>query len=325
MGSTTTAFLPRAWDVERAAMTFTVRAGPPKGRVEKAAVTVIGGSGFLGSHVADQLSEAGYRVRIYDRIVSPWIRPDQEMIVGDVMNGERVLEAVEGAQAVYNFAALADLNLALNRPIETIEVNVLGNARALEACRRAGVKHFLYASTVYVYSREGGFYRCSKQAAEQYVVEYQRVYGLDYTILRYGSLYGPRADASNGLYRIVWSALNSGVVRYQGSPDALREYMHVEDAAYASVAALGDDFRNQSVVLTGMQPMPVQDLLKMIAEILGITREIEFLDGEQPGHYTRTPYAHQPKLGRKYIPPLHVDLGQGLLQLIDEIREKEGT
>jgi UDP-glucose 4-epimerase len=247
------------------------------------------------------------------------------MIVGDIMNGERIMEAVEGAQAVYNFAALADLNLALDRPIETIEVNVLGNARALEACRRAGVKRFLYASTVYVYSREGGFYRCSKQAAEQYVEEYQRVYGLDYTILRYGSLYGPRADASNGLYRIVRSALDSGVVRYQGSCDAMREYIHVEDAARASVAALGDDFRNQSVVLTGMQPMPVQDLLNMIAEILGITREVEFVDGEQPGHYTRTPYAYHPKLGRKYMPPLHVDLGQGLLQLIDEIREKQGS
>lgn len=294
--------------------------GAPSARLP---VTVIGGSGFLGSHVADQLSEAGYFVRVYDRVASPWVRPDQEMIVGDVMDGDRLAEAVEGAHAVYNFAALADLNLALDRPVETIEVNVLGNARALEACRRANVQRFLYASTVYVYSREGGFYRCSKQAAEQYVEEYQRVYGLDYTILRYGSLYGPRADDSNGLFRIVRNALKTGTVRYQGSPDALREYIHVEDAARASVAALGEDFRNQSVILTGMQPMPVLDLLKMLAEILGITREVEFVDGAQPGHYARTPYAYQPKLGRKYMPPLHVDLGQGLLQLIDEVREKE--
>lgn len=304
-------------------MAYEIQPATPSAIGKAAAVTVIGGSGFLGSHVADHLSEAGFRVRVYDRIASPWIRTGQEMIVGDLMDGDRLDEAVAGADAVYNFAALADLNLALDRPIETIEVNVLGNARVLEACRRAGVKRFLYASTVYVYSREGGFYRCSKQASEQYVEEYQRVFGLDYTILRYGSLYGPRTDASNGLYRIVRSALDAGVVRYQGSPDALREYIHVEDAARASVAALGEDFRNQSVVLTGMQPMPVQDLLKMIAEILGIAREVEFVEGSQPGHYTRTPYAYQPKLGRKYMPPLHVDLGQGLLQLIDEIRTKE--
>jgi UDP-glucose 4-epimerase len=174
-----------------------------------------------------------------------------------------------------------------------------------------------------VYSRQGGFYRCSKQAAEHYVEEYQCSYGLDYTILRYGSLYGPRADANNGLSRIIRSALDTGVVRYQGSPDALREYIHVEDAARASVAALGEDFRNQSVVLTGMHPMPVQDLLKMVAEILGITRDVEFIESAQPGHYTRTPYAYQPKLGRKYMPPMHVDLGQGLLQLIEEMRVKE--
>jgi UDP-glucose 4-epimerase len=302
-------------------MTFTVKPGPATGRVKKTVVTVIGGSGFLGSHVADQLSEAGYRVRIYDRIASPWVRPDQEMIVGDVMNGERILEAVYGAQAVYNFAALADLNLALDRPIETIEVNVLGNARALEACRRAGVKRFLYASTVYVYSREGGFYRCSKQAAEQYVEEYQRVYDLDYTILRYGSLYGPRADNSNSLFRIVRNALETGILCYRGSPDSLREYIHVEDAARASVIALGDDFRSQSMVLTGLESMRVIDLLEMLAEILGLKNKIEFIPDVQPGHYVRTPYAYQSRIGRKYVPQMHVDLGQGLLQLIQAVRE----
>lgn len=285
--------------------------------------TVIGGSGFLGSHVADQLSEAGYRVRIYDRVESPWKRAGQEMIVGDLLDGPLLNESIAGAAVVYNFAALADLNQARNHPVETVRVNVLGNVQVLEACRLAGVKRFVYASTVYVYSREGGFYRCSKQAAEHYVEEYQLAYGLDYTILRYGSLYGPRADASNGLFRVVHNALKSGVVRYEGSPDALREYIHVEDAARASVVALGEDFRNQSVVLTGQEPMRVLDLLKMLAEILGIPDAVEFVEGEYAGHYVRTPYAYQPKLGRKYVPPLHVDLGQGLLQLIDEIRRHQ--
>jgi UDP-glucose 4-epimerase len=283
-------------------------------------VTVIGGSGFIGSHVADRLSDAGHEVRIYDRVASPWARPDQEMIVGDLLDSEKLQKAVTGAQAVYNFAALADLNQALDQPLKTVEVNILGNVQVLEACRQNGVKRFIYASTVYVYSREGGFYRCSKQSAEHYVEEYQRAFGLDYTILRYGSIYGPRADAGNGLLRIVRQALESGVVRYQGSPDALREYIHVEDAARTSVAALGDEFRNQSVVLTGQEPMRVLDLLKMLAEILGNPDAVEFIPGEQNGHYVRTPYAYQPKLGRKYVPPMHVDLGQGLLQLIDEVR-----
>jgi UDP-glucose 4-epimerase len=283
-------------------------------------VTVIGGSGFLGSHVADQLSEAGHRVRIYDRVESPWRRSDQQMIVGDLLDSKLLGEAIEESEAVYNFAAIADLNEARNQPVETVQVNILGNVGVLEACRLNRVRRFVYASTVYVYSREGGFYRCSKQAAEHYVEEYRRTYGLDYTILRYGSLYGPRADNSNGLLRIVRAALETGIVRYEGSPDALREYIHVEDAARASVAALGADFRNQSVVITGQEPMRVFDLLKMLAEILGIPDSVEFIEGSQPGHYVRTPYAYKPQLGRKYLLPMHVDLGQGLLQLIGEVQ-----
>jgi UDP-glucose 4-epimerase len=283
-------------------------------------VCVIGGAGFLGSHVADALSAAGHHVRIYDRKASAWLSEGQEMIIGDLMDVASLEAVVKGSDIVYNFAALADLNQALDKPIETVKINVLGNAHVLEACRQYAVQRFVYASTVYVYSREGGFYRCSKQSSEHYVEEFQRVFGLDYTILRYGSLYGPRADISNGLYRIVKYALDNGVIRYQGSPESLREYIHVEDAARASVIALGEDFRNQSVILTGQDPMRVLDLLEMLAEILGLSNAIEFVASEQPGHYVRTPYAYQPKLGRKYMPPMHVDLGQGLLELIDNVR-----
>jgi UDP-glucose 4-epimerase len=283
-------------------------------------VCVIGGAGFLGSHVADELSNSGYQVRIFDKKPSRWLKSDHEMIVGDLLNADEVNSAVMGSEVVYNFAALADLNEAVDKPLETIKVNVLGNGHVMEACRRFNVSRFVYASTVYVYSRQGSFYRCSKQAAEHYVEEYQNAYGLDYTILRYGSLYGPRSDESNGLYRIVKGALETGTVKYLGSSDALREYIHVEDAARASVVALSDEFRNESVVLTGQEPMRVFDLLEMLNEILGIHHPIEFVENNQYGHYVRTPYAYQPKLGRKYVPPMHVDLGQGLIQLIDEIR-----
>jgi UDP-glucose 4-epimerase len=110
--------------------------------------------------------------------------------------------------------------------------------------------------------------------------------------------------------------LEMGVVSYQGGSEALREHIHVEDTALARVAALGDDFCNESVVLTGQEPMRVHDLLKMLAEILGYEQDIKFLETNQAGHYVRTPYSYQPKLGRKYIAPMHVDHGQGLLQLI---------
>ena len=287
---------------------------------ENKIVTVIGGSGFIGSHVADQLTEEGYKVRIFDRKDSFWKKANQEMIVGDLLDYDLLKKAIAGSEVVYNFAALADLDQARYKPIETVEINILGNVRVLEACRFNAVKRYVFASTVYVYSREGSFYRCSKQAAESYIEEYQRIYNFDYTILRYGSLYGPRADNNNGLLRIVKNALETGVVRYVGSPDALREYIHVEDAAKASVNALRDEFCNQNVMLTGQGAMRVVDLLKMLAEILGFPNPVEFIDGDYAGHYIRTPYAYIPKLGRKYVLPFHVDLGQGLIQLVDEVR-----
>lgn len=284
-------------------------------------VCVIGGAGFLGSHVCDQLSEAGYQVLIYDRANSRWRRQGQLMTVADILDEAALDEAVQGCEAVYNFAAIADINEALDKPLETIKVNILGNALVLEACRRHGVKRYVYASTVYVHSREGGFYRCSKHASEQFVEEYQNRYGLDFTVLRYGSLYGPRSDQHNGLWRLVKKAMETGRVSYEGSPEAMREYIHVEDAARASVIALGDDFRNQHVVLTGQEPMRVMDLLKMLAEIMGMPQAVEFVESDFPGHYIRTPYAYQTRLGRKYVPPMHVDLGQGLLELIGEVQK----
>ena len=180
---------------------------------------VVGGSGFIGAHVADQLSDAGHKVRIFDCVESPWLRPNQEMIVGDLLGeSTTLLDALEGCNVVYNYAAVSDLDDALDKPIETAKVNVLGNVMLLEACRKAKVERYIYASTLYVFSRHGGFYRCSKQSAEHYVEEYQSAYGLDFTILRYGSLYGPRSDDRNGLWRIVKNALDIGKVCYEGSP-----------------------------------------------------------------------------------------------------------
>ena len=140
--------------------------------------------------------------------------------------------------------------------------------------------------------------------------------------MRYGSLYGPRADKTNGLYRIVKSAIEKGILEYSGDPDAMREYIHVEDAAKASLYILKDQFINESIVLTGQEAMNVYDMLNILAEMLGLSKDsVKIINEKIPGHYVRTPYAYRPKLAKKYIPPMHVDLGQGLLQLIHEISQ----
>ena len=95
----------------------------------------------------------------------------------------------------------------------------------------------------------------------------------------------------------------------------------MEDAARASVTILAEGFRNRTVVITGLESIRMSDLLEMCAEILGLSTGVEYVGGDQSGHYVRTPYADRSLLARKYIPSLTIDLGQGLLQLIDEIRD----
>jgi UDP-glucose 4-epimerase len=162
-------------------------------------VIVFGGSGFVGSHLADALTEAGHEVTIFDIQPSPYLRENQNFIQGDMLDSDSVTRVVHGQEILYNFAGLADIDEALARPVDTVRLNILGCVNLLEAARSCGVKRFIFASTVYVYSETGGFYRVSKQACESYIEEYQRRFGLNYTILRYGTLYGRRADARNSV------------------------------------------------------------------------------------------------------------------------------
>lgn len=285
-------------------------------------ITVFGGAGFLGSHVCDKLSDAGHSVTVFDLVPSPYIRPDQRMVVGDILDEDAVDAAVAGADAVYNFAGIADIGEADSRPLDTARYNVLGNIVVLEAARKAEVKRFVFASSLYVYSKAGGFYRCSKQAGELFIENYRRNYDLEYTILRYGSLYGPRSDRRNAIYRFVREAMETGRIEYFGLPTALREYIHVEDAALCSVEILEPQYADSNIVLTGNRPMRVEDVLKMIGEILG--RDIEFVfegDGKT-GHYEITPYSFSPKIGKKMSPRLSTDFGQGILRTIEEVHRE---
>ena len=285
-------------------------------------ITVFGGAGFLGSHICDKLSAAGHHVTIFDLHPSPWLRPDQTMIQGNLLDEESVNRAVEGADVVFNYAGIADIGEANRRPIDTARVNVLGNVILLEACRLAGVKRYIFASSLYVYGKSGGFYRCSKQSCELYIENYQAMHGLPYTILRYGSLYGPRADRRNAIHRFVCEALEKGAITYYGAPTALREYVHVEDAAASTLAVLGEEFINENIIVSGNQPMRVGDLFKMIGEMLGKELDVRFQKDPNSGHYQITPYAFMPRVGKKLTPPLTVDLGQGILRVMEEVHQE---
>lgn len=283
---------------------------------------IFGGSGFLGSHVADALSEAGYGVRIFDLRRSPYLRSGQEMVVGDLMDQQAVMKAVTGCAYVYNFAGIADIDEARNRPVETAAFNVVGTVHALEAARAAGAKRFIFASTVYVYSEGGSFYRASKQAAERFVEAYHDRFGLPYTILRYGSLYGRRADERNGIYRLLKQALVQKTIAYSGSGDAMREYIHVSDAAKLSVKILDEEYVNRHLILSGHERMSVRVLMRMVSEMIPGGVELKFGDQKSDPHYDITPYAFHPKIGHKLVANDYVELGQGIMDCLADIHER---
>ncbi|MCX5657308.1 MAG: NAD(P)-dependent oxidoreductase, partial [Candidatus Omnitrophica bacterium] len=183
---------------------------------------VFGGSGFLGSHVADTLTERGFKVTIFDLKKSPYLQKMQEMVVGNILNEALVEKVIKGASYVYNFAGIPDIAGAQKKPLECIKYNVIGNTIILEGCRKAKIKRFIFASSLYVYSKAGTFYRSTKQACELIIENYQEVFGLPYTILRYGSLYGPRADKKNFIYNIINQALTKNMIVRNGDGEEIR-------------------------------------------------------------------------------------------------------
>ena len=283
-------------------------------------IVVFGGAGFLGSHVCDKLSDAGHEVTIFDIKESPWKRGDQKMIIGDIMDHKDIQNALHGTDIVFNFAGIADIDEARTKPVETAKYNVLGNTLLLDEANKAGIKRFVYASTVYVYSNVGGFYKASKQASELYIEKFHEQYGLEYTILRYGSLYGPRAGITNGMYHFIHQALNDGEVHYYGSKESVREYIHVEDAARLSVEILKPEYKNQHIVLTGTEKMKVSQLFQMIREVINKDFNVIYQIVENHPHYEMTPYSYIPKVGMKLISPYYVDLGQGLIQVVENVK-----
>lgn len=288
-------------------------------------VIIFGGSGFLGSHVADALTAEKHDVRIFDLKKSEYLKPGQQMIVGDILDEKMVNKSVEGIDVVYNFAGIADIQEASTRPIETVKYNILGNTILLEAARRNKVKRFVYASTVYVYSNSGSFYRCSKAACENYIESYQKQYGLDYTILRYGTLYGTRADNRNSVNRFIYQAMTENRISYYGNGEEIRDYINVIDAAKASVEILSDEFKNEHVIFTGHYPIKVRDLFVMIKEILKKDIKIEYIppkSDDPVDHYALTPYTFIPRIGKKYVKHYYTDMGQGLLLCMQEEFDK---
>lgn len=286
-------------------------------------VIIFGGSGFVGSHVADALTAEGYDVVIFDKVPSPCIQTKQKMVVGDLLDREKIRSEVQGAKYVYHFAGVADIEESSEAPWKTMNVNVMGTCNILEACVESGADRFVFASSIYVYSELGSFYRVSKQACEKLIEEYAKQLGLKYTILRFGSLYGPRANHFNSIRQMLKQALTEGKIARRGDGEEIREYIYVVDAAQECVNILDERYQNKHIIITGNQTLTIKQLLIMIKEMFNNKIEIEYLPDKNLHHYEITPYSYKPQIAMRLIPQFYHDLGQGLLELLHDLEEEE--
>ena len=253
-------------------------------------VLVTGGSGFIGSHVVDALLAAGHRPRIYD--VRPSPHHPELVEQADLSDLARLTEAVRGCDVVIHLAAEADVNEVLADPVDAERRNAGGTLHVLEAARIAGVPRVVYASTIWAYSDTlaevydeslplcppAHLYTSTKLAGELYCHAYAELYAVEYTVLRFGIPYGPRARPAAVIPVFVSRALAGEPLTIAGDGRQSRTFVYVEDLAEGVVRAMAPCAANRTFNLVGSEEVTIRQIAEAVCTAVGDTR-IEYAPG----------------------------------------------
>jgi UDP-glucose 4-epimerase len=289
-------------------------------------ILVFGGFGFLGHYLVNELLNRSYEVTVADIHENKEFARKITYVKCDITSKQNVENVFKNKQfdIVYNLAGFANLDTAIKYPLETIQLNVIGNMHILEGCVKNNISRFVYASSAYAMSNKGSFYGISKLASEKIVEEYLKKYSLPFTILRYGSVYSERSYNNNYIYNLIRSAVLDGEINHNGDGNELREYIHAADASKLSVDVIeSEDFKNLHVILTGNERMKRSDLFNMIKEILNDKIDINYKNDGYHNHYNFTPYSFEPSVSKKLSANPHIDMGQGLLECVRSVFKNE--
>lgn len=283
-------------------------------------IVVLGGAGFLGSYICEDLAKRGYHVIIGDISNSTYTEKFEFTAIDimDINSLERII--TRDVFAVYNLAGYANLDNAVHEPFQTFNLNVMGNLNVLNTCVKNKIQHLVYASSAYAMNDKGSFYGISKLTSEKVIKEFHKRYGLNYTILRYGSVYSERPYENNYIYNLVKKALKTGIIEHLGDGGEIREYIHAADAAKLSVDMIEkEEFKNEIFILTGVQSMKRKEVFDMINEITGGKVEIKLTKEGYEHHYKITPYTFQPESSKRLVANPFIDMGQGILECMKAI------
>jgi UDP-glucose 4-epimerase len=245
-------------------------------------VVVTGGSGFIGSHVVDRLLAAGHRPLIFDARRSSY-HPAVDSVAADLADLDALCGALREADAVIHLAAAADVNEVVADPLDAERRNARGTAHVLEAARRCGVARVVYASTIWAYSDTPAerhhealalfppahFYTATKLAGELYCHSYAELFGVEFTILRFGIPYGPRARPAAVIPALVARALAGEPLTISGDGSQSRRFVYVEDLADGVVRALAPVAANRTYNLVGHDDVTIREVAETIVEEIG--------------------------------------------------------
>jgi len=266
---------------------------------------VTGACGFIAAAVVELLLERGYTVvgvdninDAYDRRLKEWRlkrlqgRPGFEFHTGDICDRaamESLFQSSAPFDAVINLAARAGVRQSLENPWVYFDTNCTGTLNLLEACRTRGIRKFVLASTSSLYgahnptpysedadtSRPLSPYAASKKAAESLCYSYHYLYGLDITVLRYFTVYGPAGRPDMSLFRFVqWISEDKPVLVF-GDGSQSRDFTYVGDIARGTVAALRP--AGYTVINLGSdRPATVMDVIRIVERLVGKRAHIEF-------------------------------------------------
>jgi len=230
-------------------------------------ILVTGGSGFIGSHIVDKLIAAKHKVRILD--LKPPYQKNIDFIKGSFLSKKDLEKSLKNIEIIYHIGGFSNIDHVKEKPVETVELNIFGTALLLNEARKNNIKRFLYASSVYVNDSKGHIYTTSKMSSELLCRNFFTLYGLPYTILRYGTVYGSRSRKVDVISKFVETAHKQNKIFIYNTGAQTRNFIFAEDLAEASVKALKKIGENKTYVIAGSKAVTVKELADIVKRKFG--------------------------------------------------------